>query len=131
MIDVTLPLTESLVEDAKRFGNATQRDMIEVLAEALEMMWATIAPLMEVEPPLSTLADEEVLAIANSKMDLEQNQRLGELQAKGKSKDLSAVERTELLALLHVYQTGQLRKSQGANGVVRAAHAGFKPNRSR
>ena len=45
-------------------------------------------------------------------MDAAQNQRLGALQAKGKAEGLSAAERYELLALLQIYQLGQLRKSE-------------------
>lgn len=113
MVEVTLPLPEKLVEDARRFGQETKRDMTEVLAEALEMMWATFPSPTAITSPLSTLSDDEVLSIANAKMDSIQNQRLGELQAKGKADALTEAERTELLALLHIYQAGQLRKSQG------------------
>lgn len=41
-VEVTLMLPEALVEQAKRFGQATQRDVGQVLADALEMMWSTI-----------------------------------------------------------------------------------------
>jgi hypothetical protein len=118
-VKVTLNLPESLVEHAKRFGEATQRDVGQVLAEALEMMWATIGTTPEMEPPVAILPDNEVLALANSKMDSAQNERLGELQAKGKAQGLTETERAELLALLHIYQTGQLRKSEALAEAVR------------
>lgn len=118
-VKVTLNLPESLVEHAKRFGEATQRDVGQVLAEALEMMWSTIGTAPELEPPMSMLPDHEVLALANSKMDPAQNERLGELQAKGKAQGLTDTERTELLALLHAYQTGHLRKSEALAEAVR------------
>lgn len=118
-IEVTLQLPESLVEHAKRFGEATQRDVGQVLADALEMMWATIDTLSDIEVPVSALSDDEVLVLANSKMEPEQNERLGKLQAKGKVEALTEDERTELLALLHIYQTGQLRKSEGLAEAVR------------
>jgi hypothetical protein len=63
-------------------------------------------------PPISTLSDAEVVELANSKMDAAQNQRLGELLAKGKASGLSVAERYELSALMMVYQMGQLRKSE-------------------
>lgn len=65
------------------------------------------------DPPISTLSDVEVLAIADLKMSVEQNQRLTELQSKGKVTDLSEMERDELASLLYLYQIGQLRKSEG------------------
>jgi hypothetical protein len=46
-------------------------------------------------------------------------ERLGTLQAKGKIEGLTEAERVELLALLHIYQTGQLRKSEGLAEAVR------------
>ena len=118
-VEVTLRLPEKLIEHAKRFGEATQRDVGQVLTDALEMMWTTMGPLPELEPPVSTLADEEVLALADAKMDPAQNERLGELQARGKAHGLTEAERAELLALLHMYQVGQLRKSAGLAEAVR------------
>ncbi len=118
-VEVTLMLPEALVEQAKRFGQATQRDVGQVLADALEMMWSTIDTLSDLGPPVSMLSDDEVLTLANSKMDPAQNERLGELQARGKTGQLTEAERAELLALLHIYQIGQLRKSEGLAEAVR------------
>ncbi|MEM7029690.1 MAG: hypothetical protein AAF629_09000 [Chloroflexota bacterium] len=111
-VEVTLRLPEEMVEYAKRFGEATQRDVDQVLADTLDLMWATL-DLDDMKPPISSLSDDEVLQLAGSKMDSIQNERLGELQRKGKVESLSEVERSELLTLLHIYQAGQLRKSQG------------------
>jgi len=117
-IEVTLSLPEQLVEHAERFGQATQRHLEAVLAEALEMMWPTLAeedPL----PLVSRLEDAQVLALADSKMDAAQNQRLGELQERGKILGLTLAERYELMALMQIYQMGQLRKSEALAEAVR------------
>ena len=120
-VDVTLHLPEMLLERAKRFSSATQRKVEIVLADALEMMWPMLeeTPWTELDPPASSLADQEVLELADLKMDPVQNQRLGQLQAKGKAVGLSMAERYELLALLQIYQSGQLRKSEGLSEAVR------------
>ncbi|ETX06667.1 hypothetical protein [Candidatus Entotheonella palauensis] len=118
-VEVTLQLSEHLVEHAKRFGDATQREVGQVLADILEMMWATIDMGAELEPPVATLTDEDVLALADAKIDSSQNDRLGELQAQGKANGLTEAERVELLALLHLYQVGQMRKSEGLAEAVR------------
>jgi len=117
---VTLFLPNNLIEHAKQFGTATKRDTAEVLADALEMMWPTLpdSPASEL-PSVETLSDEDVLALANMKLDKEQNERLGELQSKGKQTTLSEVERFELLSLLQIYQLGQLRKSEALAEAVR------------
>jgi hypothetical protein len=109
-VEVTLTLPENLVEHAKRLGDATQRDVAAILADALEMLLPTLENLPESSPypTLSSLSDAEVLTLANSKMDAVQNQRLGELQQRGKTTGLTEAERYELLALLQIYQLGQL-----------------------
>jgi hypothetical protein len=82
------------------------------------MMWPTLAeedPL----PLVSRLEDAQVLALADSKMDAAQNQRLGELQERGKILGLTLAERYELMALVQIYQMGQLRKSEALAEAVR------------
>lgn len=120
-VEITLKLPESSIEHAKRLGSATQRDVSDVLTDTLEMLWLTVEglPNFDAVPSISELSDERVLALADSKMDEMQNQRLGDLQAKGKAIGLTDAERYELLALLQIYQLGQLRKSEALAEVVR------------
>lgn len=120
-IEVTLKLPENLIEQARQLGAATQRDLGAVLTDVLEMLWLTVDGVPELDTTLSMsdLPDSDVLTLANSKMDEVQNQRLGDLQAKGKSEGLSSAERYELLALLQIYQVGQLRKSEALAEAVR------------
>jgi hypothetical protein len=129
-IEVTLTLPENLVEYAERLAGATQRDVAAILADALEMLLPTLENLPEgsSNPSLSSLSDAEVLVLANSKMDAVQNQRLGELQQRGKTTGLSEAERYELLALLQIYQLGQLRKSEAlAEAVQRGLRSPLSP----
>jgi len=113
-VQVTLSLPDSFVENAKKFGIATQQKIETVLADALELALPMTddSPDFFLQPPISNLPDEEVLRLADSKMDEAQNRRLGDLQAKGKAAGLSQDERYELLALLQICQLGQLRKSE-------------------
>jgi hypothetical protein len=113
-VEVTLTLPENLVEYAKRLGDATQRDVAAILADALEMLLPTWENLSEDSsyPSVSSLSNAEVLALADSKIDAVQNQRLGELQQRGKTTGLTEAERYELLAFMQIYQLGQLRKSE-------------------
>src|SRR5215831_19796938 len=125
-VAVTLDVPESLIEKAQRFGGATQQRVEEVLTEALEIM----VPMLEDTPdsllssPVATLTDAEVLQLADSKMDAMQNQRQGALQTQGKATGLSIAERYELLALLQIYQLGQLRK---AEALAEAVRRGLRP----
>jgi len=121
-VEITLTLPESLIENARKFGRAARQDTEVVLADALERLLLMVedSPDSVFYQPVSTLSDKEVLELANSKMDADQNRRLGELIAKGKSSGLSVTERYELAVLMMVYQIGQLRKSEAlAEAVAR------------
>lgn len=125
-VEVTLSLSEALIEDAKKLGSATQRDLEAVLQDTLEILsltWESV-PNSNLYPPVSSLTDEDVIALANLKLSESQNQRLGELQAKGKSTGIGEIERYELLALLQIYQIGQLRKSEA---LLEAVKRGLYP----
>jgi len=113
MTQITIDLPVSLVESAQCLGKATERELSEVLIDTLEIILPTFNNLSAVGNHLevSNLLDSEVIELANSKMDAVQNQRLGELQAKGKNTGLTEAEGYELLVLISIYQMGQLRKS--------------------
>jgi hypothetical protein len=61
--------------------------------------------------------------LADEKMDKAQNERLGQLQRKGKEVGLNAAERHELRTLLQICQQGQLRKSEA---LAEAARRGLR-----
>ncbi|MFM2380380.1 MAG: hypothetical protein RLZZ143_2962 [Cyanobacteriota bacterium] len=113
MTQITINLPVSLLESAQCLGKATERELSEVLIDTLEIILPTFNNLSAVGNHLevSHLLDSEIIELANSKMDAVQNQRLGELQAKGKNTGLTEAEGYELLVLISIYQMGQLRKS--------------------
>ena len=113
MTQITINLPNSLVESAQCLGKATARELSEVLIDTLEIVLPTFNSLSAVgnHVEISHLLDAEVIELANSKMDVVQNQRLGELQAKGKNTGLTEAEGYELSVLISIYQMGQLRKS--------------------
>jgi hypothetical protein len=120
-ISITINLPEKLVESAQRLGEATARELSDVLVDTLEIVLPTFENLsdMSIHSEVCHVSDQEVLELANLKMDASQNQRLGELQAKGKNTGLTEAERYELLVLMSIYQIGQLRKSEGLAEAVR------------
>jgi len=95
------------------FRKGYERELSEVLIDTLEIVLPTFNSLSAVgnHVKISHLLDAEVIELANSKMDVVQNQRLGELQAKGKNTGLTEAEGYELSVLISIYQMGQLRKS--------------------
>lgn len=129
-IPITINLPESLAVSIQRLGEATAREISDVLLDTLEIVLPTLDNLseMSINSSIPDISDEEVLELANLKMDVVQNQRLGELQAKGKNTGLTAGERYELLILMSLYQMGQLRKSEGlAEAVKRGIKTPLSP----
>jgi hypothetical protein len=129
-IPITINLPESLAASVERLGEATAREISDVLLDTLEIVLPTLDNLLEmsIHSQIADVSDQEVLELANLKMDVVQNQRLGELQAKGKNTGLTAGERYELLILMSLYQMGQLRKSEGlAEAVKRGIKTPLSP----
>jgi hypothetical protein len=121
MTQITINLPNSLVESAQCLGKATARDLSEVLIDTLEIILPAFNKLSESgnHVEVSRLLDADVVELANLKMDAVQNQRLGELQAKGKNTGLTEAEGYELLVLISIYQMGQLRKSMALAEAVK------------
>ena len=120
-IPIVINLPESLAASVQRLGEATAREISDVLLDTLEIVLPTLDNLLEmsIHSQIADVSDQEVIELANLKMDVVQNQRLGELQAKGKNTGLTAGERYELLILISLYQMGQLRKSEGLAEAVK------------
>ena len=56
------------------------------MTDTLEMLWLTLEETPDLsEASVSELPDHALLTLADSKMNESQNQRLGDLQAKGKA----------------------------------------------
>jgi hypothetical protein len=128
-VEVTLNLPEALIEHAQMLGQVTQRNVEAVLTDTLELLWLASGTLPEhtLNPPVSNLPDAELLTLTTLKLSEAQNERLAELQTQGKTSGLSEVERYELLALLQIYQIGQLRKSEA---LAEAVRRGLRPSLS-
>ncbi len=118
MTELTLTLPEHVARYLLQLGRDTHRSAETALVDTLEMMLPTL-PDTTSYPAVTTLIDDDVLALAHSKMDETQNERLHTLQLRGKVGKLPEYERDELLALLHIYQKGQLRKAEALAEAVR------------
>jgi hypothetical protein len=113
MTQITIDLPENLDESARRLGKATARNLADTLADTLEIVLPVFNNLSRTgdRTEISYLLDNEVIELANLKMDIFQNQRLGDLQTRGKSTGLTEAEGYELFVLMSIYQMGQLKKS--------------------
>lgn len=126
MAEITLQLSEALLEQAQAVSVAHHTDVAAILTQALESVCLSLESLPDnnLYTPVINLPDEEVLALADIKMDATQNQRLGDLQTQGKVRSLTPSEQYELLALMQIYRFGQLRKSEA---LAEAFQRGLRP----
>lgn len=126
-IKVTLDLPNGVVEHAQLYSRSTRDTLEGVLSDSLEMLWPMLenTSVDKLYEDVATLSDQEILELANLKMSLAQNERLGDLQSKGKVEGLTQNEQFELLGLMQIYRLGMLRKSQG---LAEAVHRGLPPS---
>ncbi len=112
-VEIKLNLPDNLVESIQHLEKATQEDVSTILLNILEVLLPTLETLADnnFSPVIANLADTQVVALADAKMDIVSHQRLRELQQKGKTTELVQAEQDELLTLISIYQLGQLRKS--------------------
>jgi hypothetical protein len=116
--EVTVTLPDDVFRRAVHLAELTHRDVEEVLADALRLSLAPIAAEAVSSPPVSSLADDEVVALANSRMEKAHDRRLVVLQRKLGAGALRDEERSELQGLMHAYQDGLLRKAQALREAV-------------
>jgi hypothetical protein len=121
MTQITIDLPENLVQSAQHLGKATARDLSDILTDTLEIILPVFNDLSQTSnyKAIDHLSDPEVIEVADLKMDLVQNQRLGELQSKGKEIGLTQAESYELLVLMSIYRIGQLRKAMALAEVTK------------
>jgi len=116
---VTLTLPEELYEYARRWATITQRDLPEMLTDALTIVLTPVYTTPRLERPVSSLSDEDVLALSKAQMRPAQGRRLSELLEKQREGELTGSERPELLAPMQVYNQLWIRQSETLAEAVR------------
>ncbi|MFN2283281.1 MAG: hypothetical protein ACK2UQ_02600 [Anaerolineae bacterium] len=114
-------MPDELVERAEYLARLSQRRVDDVLADRLAFLLPPLdVPSDELDySSVSDLSDDQVLALAQSQMDLVQNARLRQLQEKRDRESLSPAEQAELLSLWQIYEVGSLRKAEALAEAVR------------
>ena len=115
---ITLTLPAETYRRAVRLARLTGRDIAEVLADTLDISLSPLGTEFATGKLVSELSDSEVLAAADSQMETAQDRRFSELLDNQQAGQLSSEERSELLALMQIYQEGLLRKAQALNEAV-------------
>ena len=97
---VTLMLSDELYERARRWATITQRDLSETLTDALTIVLTPVYTTPRLERPVSSLSNEDVLALSKAQMGSAQGRRLSKLLERQREGTLTESECPELLALM-------------------------------
>ena len=116
-VEITLP--DEVYHRAERLAQVVSRNVSDLLADTITLALPSLTPYAQKEQPITELADQEVLALADLQMSPAQDQCLSSLLDKQQAGTLIDSEPAELLALMQVYQEGLLRKAQALREAVR------------
>ncbi len=116
---ITLELPDELYENAKRWAAITQQAVPEALTDALAVLLTPVYAAPELEEPIASLSDEEVLALSQTQMETAQGKRMDELLEKRRERPLTESELRELLTLMQIYHQLWLRQSEALVEAVR------------
>ncbi|BAZ68100.1 hypothetical protein NIES4106_28590 [Fischerella sp. NIES-4106] len=116
---ITITLPDEVYQRAERFARLANRDIASVLADTIQLSIPPIrADILDLEP-VSTLSDQQVLALTELQMESEQDARLSELLDRQQAGLLIEDERLELQTLMQIYQEGLLRKATALSEAVK------------
>lgn len=116
---ITIALPEDVYRRAERFARLANRDLASVLADTIKLSLPAISSQVETLKPISALSDEQVMALTELQMELDQDEYLSNLLDKQQSGTLTEEERQDLPALMQVYQEGLLRKATALSEAVK------------
>lgn len=116
---ITITLPDEFFQRAELFAQLANRDVASVLVDTLLYSIPPISKESANLEAISTLADEQVMALTELQMLPEQDKRLSELLFKQQANTLIETEPEELQALMQIYQEGLLRKATALNEAVK------------
>lgn len=117
--EVRITLHDAVYRRAKRLAEVSNRNIADLLAQAIELSLSPVGETNEDYKPVSKLNDSEVLELSEMQMDAKQGRRFSKLLNKQQAGTLSSSENSELLALMQNYQEKLLRKAQALREAVR------------
>lgn len=107
---VTLELPEETARRAREVADRTHRRLEDVLVQWIDQAAA--------EPSVEFLPDEQVLALADTQLDAEQQEELSDLLADNREGHLNEMQRVRMDELMQIYRRGLVRKAQAIRVAV-------------
>ena len=115
---VTVTLPDDTARRAEYLAHLTDRDVADILAETIALSLDPLSTPPATGTSVEALPDAEVLEIADSSMDREQDQRMQRLLELQQASGLTTEDHAALFALGAIYQDGLLRKAQALRVAV-------------
>ncbi len=115
---ITLNLPDEIYQKAEHFAKLTNRNVADVLTQAIALYLTPVSPHPVEKSSISSLSDEEIIALTELQMEPEQDQRLSELLYNQQAGTLTNTEHSELLVLMQIYQENLLLKAQALREAV-------------
>jgi hypothetical protein len=116
---IVVTLGEDTYRRADRLARLSGRPIPDLLAEAITLSLSPLGAEPEAFLPVSALSDAEILTLTKLELEPVQDRRLSRLLHRQQAGRLTAAERSELFALMQLYQEGLLRKAQALHEAVR------------
>src|SRR5687767_3843149 len=118
-IEVTVTLPDEVYRNAVRLDRLTQREVGNVLTDALALSLPALPDEADTAPPIATLSDDEVLRLTTLELPPEQDDQLSVLLDRQQAGLLTEDERGLLARLMRVYQESLLRKAEDLREAIR------------
>ena len=113
---ITITLPDEVYQRAERFARLANRDIASVLADTIQL---SIPPIStDILEPVSTLSDQQLLALTELQMNPDEDVRLSELLDRQQAGIMVENEYPELEILMQIYQEGILRKATALSEAV-------------
>ena len=116
---VRITLQDEIYRRAKRLAEMSNRNVEELLAQAIELSFSPVGEPTANYQPVSRMSDKEVIELSDLQMEPKQDRRFSKLLDKQQTGTLNQREPSERLALKQVYQENLLRKAQALGEAVR------------
>lgn len=116
---LTINLPDEIYHQIQHLAQLSNRHISEVLADTIKLSLPLLNLQTQFQEPISTLRNEQVLALTELQMEAEQDRQLSNLLDKQQADLLTEIEQVELQTLMQVYQAGLLRKATALSEAVK------------
>jgi hypothetical protein len=116
---ITLDLPDDVIRRAELLSKRTGRPVADLLSESIELSFRPLAIADPSAKSPSEWTDGQVLDAVKAELTKKQDERLTELLDCQQAGQLTDLDRTELAALMEIYENALIHKAQAVQEAVR------------